>query len=232
VAVVSDRDRGVLEFAAAQRFVTTSQVAALLHGREGGGRELLAGAGELLAAVVGRGLLKRDRLAALSDRFRITAAGLRVLGSAALPPAFDSRHQQPEGAGWLWLSAHAGSFGPARRFLSERQMRAEDQHHGVDAPFAVEPGKFGGRSGLHYADLMVLLESGGRLPIELMLAVPGVRQLEAVMRAYAADARTDGVLYLVLDPWARRLLETVIASLELLEVLHVRYFRLGEGFGD
>jgi hypothetical protein len=105
-------------------------------------------------------------------------------------------------------------------------MRTEDLEPSRDAPFAVEPHQFGGSRGVHYPDVMLLVPSG-RVAIKLLLSAPPVEQLEAVLRAYAADVRMQAVLYLVVDPRLGGPVESAAAGLELSAMVHVQLARFG-----
>lgn len=213
--VVSEGDSRVLEFARAHSVVLADQVVGLL---EETGPEVEERLGSLSRA----GFLVCDRVGPQGpDCFRITGAGLRAIGSRFAPPGFDPRCRHAVGAGWLWLAAHGGTFGSVEGVVSERQMRVEDREGGADSPFFVQPEQFGGDPERHYADLMLLMRPG-RVAVELLMVGPVQRRLEAVLRAYAADARIRAVLYLVVDPRLGRLVQSAAARLELSPLVHVQ----------
>jgi hypothetical protein len=210
------RGRAVLEFAVGQRAVLAAQVARLL-GLSGGEAE------ELLAGLTGGGFLAREVFGSGEDGlFRVTAAGVRAVGGSGLPPRLDGFSRHGIGEGWLWVAARSGTFGPVDRVLSGFEMRSADRAGDAGAPFFVEPHQFGGRSGVHYPDVLAIDGSKRRLAVELLLAFPGRRELEAVLRAYAADVRMDMVLLVVVDPWLGRVAQGVIGSLGLAEMAAVQ----------
>lgn len=214
IARFGDREREVLEFAAVHQLVSGRQVAALLGERAGEADELLAG-------LTSGGLLVRDRIGRDEASFRISRAGLRAVGSRRSPPGFEWHNRTAVGAAWLWLHARGGTLGAADRVLSELEMRAEDHAGGAGAPCFVEPHEFGGRPGVHYPDLVMMLGSDRR-PVELLLALPARRQLEAVLRAYAADVRVRDVICVVVDPWVARAVQAIVSSLELLPMVTIQ----------
>src|ERR1022692_1514675 len=115
---VGERDEAILACVAKHPFVLTGHVRQLLGVSQSLAYDHLVG----LAAT---GLVRRDRmLGGEGDAFRITPAGLSVLGSALPAPGFDSCYRHDIGVVWLWLAASSGSFGPAELVFSEREMPA------------------------------------------------------------------------------------------------------------
>ena len=60
--------------------------------------------------------------------YLIDRSGLKAIGSD-LPRPRDldlACYRHDVGLGWLWLAAHAGTFGPLDELLSEREMRSHD----------------------------------------------------------------------------------------------------------
>jgi hypothetical protein len=208
-AAVGARERAALGLAAVHEVVVAGQVAAVLDERP---EEV----DQLLENLCASGWLVRDRSASeRADFFRVTSAGLDAVGSRLPSPRFGSRQREAIAAAWIWLGARRGAaFGPVDRVLSAREMLAEDQEDGPDSPFFVEPGEFGGRLGVRYPDL-VAFSGPHRLAVEVLLALPPRRQLEAVLRAYAADVRIAMVRFFVVDPRLAQVIESIIASLDL-----------------
>lgn len=201
--LITERDRRMLEFAAEHRFVVAGQPAALLP--------VSAGAAEArMRALAGSGYLSRERpLAGQPPSYRITRAGLNEIGSD-LPvprPLNLNLYAHDLGVGWLMVAAHCGQFGPAGAVVSERRMRSDDgrrdrerdidawrrQRHGVRLGGAGP----GGRERLHYPDMVLLTEAGGRVALELELTGKPRGHRERILAGYAADRRIDRVLYLV-----------------------------------
>ena len=94
-------DRQILEFAAGHTVIEARQVATLL------GEETVE-AGGRLADLTKAGLVAGERACAEAPGyFRITAAGLRAIGSRLSVPQLRQRHEHALGVGWLWLAASA-----------------------------------------------------------------------------------------------------------------------------
>lgn len=215
---LGDRERAVLRFAASQRVVLPRQVARMLE-------EETSAVDELLTDLTGAGVLVRDRVGSeRPDRFRITRAGLQAIGSRSAPPRFEATDRRAVGVAWLWLAGRGGTFGRADRVLSEREMRDEDADGGTGSPFFVEPHEFGGGFERHYPDL-VLVRGSDRIAIEVLLAAPPSRQVEAVLRAYAADSRIAWVLFMPVDPRLGHMVQAIAASLELSPFVGVQMLR-------
>jgi hypothetical protein len=77
---------------------------------------------------------------------------------------------------------------------------------------------------VHYPDLALLTRSG-RVVVELVLAAPHTGELEAVLRAYGADARVATVLVLVDSPPVGLLVQAIAVRLELTSFVHVQMTR-------
>lgn len=201
---VTDRDRLILEFLAEHRFVLASQVQALLD------VSAKAAAGRL-RALVATGLLSTDTLFHRHPAcFQITRHGLGVVQSRLPQPKLDYRNYAHDvGVAWLWLAARSGSFGTIAQVVSEREMRSRDgsERHGAPtrgtsrAPFGVPLGGFGpdAKLRLHYPDLLLIDPQGRRIAVELELTPKNRARRQKIIGGYAADARVDGVLYLVTD---------------------------------
>ncbi len=219
-AGLEERDRVVLECAAAHGFVAPGHVVELLEvdWREAEGA---------LAGLARVGLLVRDRIVSeRQDVWRITAAGLEEVSSALPLPGLEVSFARAVWGGWLWVNARRGRFGAVQGLLSEREMRAMDRVEGAGGPFAVEPHEFGGGFELHYPALMVLT-ARRRLALEVVSTAPDVQQLAAVLRAYAADHRVGGVVYFSDDPRLGHVVESVAASVEVAAMVGVRSFLVG-----
>jgi hypothetical protein len=212
--VLAELDRGVLEFAAAHQRVQFGQVSALA----GLGDEE---ADQRLRGLTRSGLLVHERLW-LGDRgsFRVTSAGLAEVADRCSAPGFEDRYRHALGVVWVWLAARAGTFGPLKQVLSERQMRAEDLEGTPEAPFGVELGSADPSGGVEYPDLLLVLEAG-RVPVVLLLGPPSRSRLPGVLRAYAMDARVAAVLFLVSDPRLGEVVHSVAAELELSRLVQV-----------
>jgi len=117
---MSDEDREVLTFAAAQPVILVAHVALLL------GLDVDV-ARERLERLKTAGLLVHSRVSTAEPGcYQITPAGLDAIGSELPPRRLDlGRYRRDVGVAWLWLgAAKGGTFGPIERFLSEREMRA------------------------------------------------------------------------------------------------------------
>jgi hypothetical protein len=202
---LNERERALLEFAARHRLVLDEHAQALL------------GISPMRATSLLRGLAAARMLAREPPQlrrrlpcYRVTAAGLRAIGSPLPPPRFSlSFYEHDVGLAWLHLAARVGKFGPARRIVSEREMRSHDASRERTAPpLGV---RVAGSEGLHYPDLLLELQSGHRIALELELTGKGRARRERIVGAYAAEPHIDAVVYLAENPAVRRHLRTTAA---------------------
>ena len=214
---IGDRERRVLALLTAHDLALPEQVGVFLD-------EPLRVVDQVLEDLARAGFVTYDRVE-LAGRgcVRITRAGLQAIGSRAAPPRLDSALLHSLGAVWLWVMAHGGRFGPVDGVWSAAQMRTEDALGGPGTPFAFPLDEFGGSSEARYPDL-ILTRGSDRIALELLLAAPRQSQLQAAMRACAADHRFEGIVYFTPDPRLGRLVDAVAASLDLTPIVHVRYF--------
>jgi hypothetical protein len=204
---ITDRDLLVLEFLAEHPFAITPHVQVLLG-------VAAATASDRLSRLRNLGLVDRGQIFHRSPAAaRITGPGLAAVGSRLPEPRepnlFTYRHQV--GVGWLWLAAHAGTFGPLDAVHTERSMQSHDRRADRDGPpLGVGLGTVGrsGHEQLHYPDLLVTTARGKRVAIELELTGKSDARLDGIMLAFAADRRIDGVVYLV-PARERRLVERI-----------------------
>jgi hypothetical protein len=245
---LSERDRAILAFAAAHRLIVEDQVQALLTTVEGARLEQVTRlAHRRLRALLGAGLLShRPAFHALPTSYQITRRGLAAIGSGLPVPRFETirSHRHEIGVGWMWLSAHAGTFGPAELILSERELRGHDTAH-ADAPRAHEPGTrplearaeppfgvaldAGGATGeplVHYPDLM-LVTKAGRVAIELALLARPPRRLQAIVAGYGADPKVADAAFFVAEPAVGKSIQAVAARLGLSRPTHVQPAEFG-----
>jgi hypothetical protein len=119
---ITERDRRILAFAAEHRLIEAAQVGVLLG-------TSTAAAARRLGALQGDELVEGARRLTEAPRwFRILPRGLGKIDSdlgTPTPAALDP-HRHDVGAGWLWLAAQRGAFGPLDRIVSERRMRSHD----------------------------------------------------------------------------------------------------------
>src|SRR5437588_12060784 len=224
---ITDRDRTLLEFASQHRIVLSSHA------------QVLLGASAQAALTRMRALARARILGsqALFDRrprcYWITRRGLLLIGSELPRPRLDLRsYRHDVGVGWLWLAAHRGAFGPAERIVSEREMRSRDAADAHSArilsqesePWAVRLGGVGpgGRTRLHYPDLLLVGPGGRRVAVELELTSKGRARRERILAGYAADGRIDSVLYLVDRPATGRAIQASASRLGISERVHVQ----------
>lgn len=207
-ASVGERDRSVLEFAAVVPAVLATHVETLFGCSSGDAQELLV-------SLRAPGLLARDVVGVGEPYlFRITEAGLRAIQSRSAPPGFEARYELGTRLGWVWIAAQRGWFGEAASFVWAAQMRAQDRVGGREAPFGLALEEFGGSPEIHYPDLLAF-GAAGRTAYEFLLAIPSLRQLDAALRAYAADARIERVLFLIADRGLGRVVRAHAVSLGL-----------------
>jgi hypothetical protein len=108
-------------------------------------------------------------------------------------------------------------------------MRSEDALHGGERePFGIRLGgvQSDGRDRLHYPDLLLVDGRGHRIAVELELSSKSRIKRDGIMRAYAASAGVDAVLYLVETEAMARTIRTAAAAYGTSDRLHVQYVRL------
>jgi hypothetical protein len=191
------QDHKVLAFLAEHRCAIAPQVQALLNCSP-------RSAQQRLRELQDRRLAQSQRIfAGRPSTWRITAAGLRAIGSSLAPPRLHlSQYVHDLGLGWLWLAARTGGFGDLAAIHSERSLRCHDASRTpASEPLGVGLGTLGPRGGerWHYPDLLLATPAGNRIAVELELSSKSHRRLSGIMLAYAADARIDAVLYLAGD---------------------------------
>jgi hypothetical protein len=226
---LTERDRLLLAFTAEHRLALAAHAAALLEvsARTADGRlNALAEVGYLSSSTI----FHRQPAC-----YQITRNGLAAIGSELRPPRCVDLgcYAHDVGVAWLWLAARAGRFGAAGAVLGERRLRSSDGRLERDGtPFGVRLGGVGagGSERLHYPDLLLVTAAGRRVAFELELTPKGRARRETILAGYAADARIDGVLYLVLDGSSGRGIgRSVTASarrLDLSELIHVQHVRI------
>jgi hypothetical protein len=219
-------NRALLAFAAEHQIVDADQVAVLLG-------TTVRTASDRLRRLVGARLIAREERDGYRrpGTYRITRAGLDAIGRRGQrPPRASARSQLHDiGLGWLWLAARAGSFGPLRGTVSERQMRSHDgTEDGRGEPFGVR--MRAGQDGLHYPDLLLVTVAGKRIALELELTGKDRPRREKILAAYAVDPRIDGVVYLaeVNKPWIARGIQASARRLGISDLIHVRQVRWGD----
>jgi hypothetical protein len=210
--ILDERSRRVLEYVAAHEQVLVSQV----------GRLLSADRNEtyrLLHRLVDAGLLHRGRrLRHQPQAVHVTAPGLGEIGSDLPVPVLDvRRYWQDLDAAWIWLAADTGHFGTLDRTFTRRQMLAADDADDAGgaagsvpvalpepirakadaAAFAVEVQTAGSTTEVqeHYPELMLVVPQG-RIAVHLVRSLPGRKELEATITAYAAKPNVCVLLYL------------------------------------
>ncbi|MBV9919028.1 MAG: hypothetical protein JO153_21190 [Solirubrobacterales bacterium] len=224
---LSERERALLEFAARHRLVLDEHAQALLGISPRQAASLLRGLAD--ARMLAR---EPPQLRGRLPCYRATAAGLRAIGSRLPPPRFSlSFYEHDIGLAWLHLAARVGKFGPARTILSEREMRSYDAaRERVGLPFGVRLGgpSADGWERLHYPDLLLELQTGHRVALELELTGKGRARRERILGGYAAEPRIDAVVYLAENPSVRRSLRATAASLGISSCVHVHKCVWGE----
>lgn len=224
----------LLEFTAEHRLVLPAHARALLG-------VSAATASRRLRALEQAGLLIRDHLLrGYPPHYRIQRPGLEVIGSGlpAPKPALNARHDV--GVAWLWLAAHAGTFGSLREVISERKMRSYDalEGHaarvtgrGEEEPFGVRLAGHGpaARPRLHYPDLLLVDRAGRRIAVELELSSKGRARRHRILGGYAANRRIDAVLYLVQDQRLAREVQAAARRFGCQRRVIIQPVRLGAG---
>jgi hypothetical protein len=230
-ALITDRDRLILEMAAEHRLILAAQVQALLGIAP-------STASSRLRALSSSGYLSARRVfAGHPTLHQITRSGLEVLGSRLPRPRLDLRaYDHDIGLGWLWLAARTGTFGPLSTVVSERTMRSQDgrregaQHPSPDGPMGVRLGGTGprGHERLHYPDLLLVTPDGRRIAVELELSAKGSLRREKILAGYGSDPRIDAVLYLVDQPGVARAIQASARRLGISHHVHVQWVRQPE----
>ena len=176
-------------------------------------------------------MARAPRLRGQREAYRITAAGLRAIGSDLPISEIDlRRYWQDLGAGWLSVGARRGTFGEeVERVFTHREMRAADakatadgslvgpgwsdavRAKAADASFAVWPWPVDGpRTGAaHYPDLTLVLPQG-RVAMQLVLEVPSRRWMVAVVEAYARKPTLARTILIATGPTLTASLESVV----------------------
>jgi hypothetical protein len=211
-------DCQLLAFAAEHRMVLPHHVAELLDTKV---ETALARLRRLARAGYVR---SARRLSIEPAMYLITARGLKAIGSGFRAPQIDlAACEHDAGAAWLWLAAHAGTFGPLREVISERQLRSHDAARDpASEPWAVRKGGVGARGGerLHYPDLLLITADGRRVALELELTPKSRVRLESILAGYGADPRIAGVVYLVASPGVARAVEAAARRVGVSDLIH------------
>jgi hypothetical protein len=216
-------DIELLWFLAEHRMALPDHAAALLNSTVEAARARLA---KLAAAQYVR---KEELFHKQPPMFLIAREGLEVLGSRLPVPRRDVHaYEHDAGVAWLWIAARHGTFGSLREILGERRMRS---HDGARDP-AIEPhgvrlGGAGrrGREALHYPDLLLHTADGRRVALELELSSKGRLRLERILAGYAADARIDGVVYLVRSAATERSIQAAARRVGVESLVHIQRVR-------
>jgi hypothetical protein len=224
---ITERDTALLSFAAEHRIVLATQARALMETSQ-------AAAYRRLATLSAAGMLSRPP--ALRDQpgcYQITVAGLAEIESELPKPRFNPHgYRHDVGVGWLWLAARAGAFGELEQLISERRMRsldgiAEARGQSTGERFGVRLGGSGpgGRTRLHYPDLLLIDGAGRRVATELELSSKGRTRREGIIAGYGADPRVDAVLYLCDTNAVQRAIRAAAARVGVSPLVHVQRLR-------
>lgn len=222
---LTERDLELLGFAAEQRLILPGHAQAML------GVSSHAAGRRLRALARGGYLLAHRPFQARPPCYQIRAAGLDAIASDLRPPRrLDLRTYEHEvGAGWLWLAAHSGRFGPLDHVIGERRLRSSDAARDRQLePYGVRLGGVGprGRERLHYPDLLLITPEGRRIALELELSSKGRVRREGILAGYGSDARIDAVLYLVKDRRIGHSVQESARRLGLGALVHVQQVKL------
>jgi hypothetical protein len=202
---LTERDHGILAFAAEHRLVLERQL------------QRLAGTGvsARTRALVQAGYLKWGCVFG-EPHYQIRPSGLAAIDSSLPAPRFKlTAYKHDVGLAWLWLAAQRGTFGRLRQVLGERRLRSAD---GVSErplePCAVRLGGLDryGKERLHYPDLLLIDRQDRRLALELELTPKGRERRELILGGYGTDERIDRVLYLVEDDLRGRRIGRLVES--------------------
>jgi hypothetical protein len=181
-----------------------------------------------LAGLAEVGLLSYRRIFhAQPGCYLITNGGLAVIDSALPRPAIDLRtYDHDVGVVWLWLLACEGRYGPARRVVTERQMRSKDQRNDPlrSERFGIPIGGYdrSGRPRVHYPDVLVLDGNDRRVALELELSLKSRRRLLDILIGYGGEPRLRKVVYVPGRRSVERTLQGIVGELGLGELIEVR----------
>ena len=217
---LTERDRDLLRFVAAHRFVRADHVQVFL-------RSSARAAYARLRALRRAGLLSRDVVFHRTPAtHQITRDDLAAIGSSLPAPKRDLRaYAHDVGAAWLWLAARDGAFGQLREVIPERELRSRDgPGRRSEPPLAVQLGGVGpgGQERLHYPDLLLVTPEGHRVAVELELSGKGQARRERILEGYACDPNIDVVLYLVKDSRVGAAIEASARRLDIAPMVHVQ----------
>ena len=221
---VTERDRELLGFIAAHRFVFAAHAKVFLDASP-------SVTFARLRALEQHGLVLHDRLLHEYPRhYQATRAGHSLAGSNLPPCRVDAREFKHDvGVAWLWLATRGQAFGEARKVIAERELRSSDakRARGED-PLAVRLGGHGpgGRDLFHYPDLLLLGPDGRRTALELELTTKSRTRLEKILTGYAIDARYDRVLYLVESDAIGRAVGAAVRKLGISGLVGIRRVRV------
>ncbi len=217
---ITARDRALLEFVAAHRFVFAAHAKVFLD----------ASASVTFArlrALERHGLLLHDRLLHEYPRhYQATRAGLGLIDSKLPPARTDAREFKHDvGVAWLWLAARGEAFGEVEQVIAERALRSRDARRVAgEEPLAVRLGGQGpgGRDRLHYPDLLLVGRDGRRTALELELTAKSRTRRETILTGYAIDNRIERVLYLVESDAIGRAVGATVRKLGISGLVAVR----------
>jgi hypothetical protein len=164
---------------------------------------------------------------------QIRRPGLEAIESRLPAPRLSlGGYRHDVGLAWLWLAAHAGSFGPIGEVIAERTLRSRDGARGAgEPPCGIRLGGVGphGQERIHYPDLLLVTPRGQRIAVELELTGKGRARRETILAGYATDRRIDAVLYLVEKRPLRQAIEASAGRMGVSDLVHVRYVQWGDG---
>jgi len=217
--LVTDRDRQLLRFVAAHRFVLAAHVQAWLG-------PCMSVCYRRLDALTNAGLLTYRRIFhAQPGCYQITNGGLGLAGSDLPRPKIDLRtYAHDSDLVWLWLAAHQGQFGDTKTLLAEREMRHHDQlQEPFGERFRLELIGVGahGRPRLHYPDVLVVRTDGHQVAVELELTLKSRRRLSTILAAYSARPGLK-VMYFTSSRAVTTAIQEAAAAVGVEELVQVR----------
>lgn len=175
------------------------------------------------------GLLSYQRIFhAQPGLFQITHGGLGLIDSELPRPTVDLRtYRHDIGTTWLWLTAHAGRYGPCTELWSERELRSHHlrQAESADDPFAVarDGHDRSGRPRVHHPDVLVLDFDGLGTALELELTIKARPRLERILLGYGCSPRIHRVVYVTDSRGVARVIGGLVSSFGLDGQVSVQY---------
>jgi hypothetical protein len=221
---VTERDVEIVRWVGRLRFAEARQVARRFRMDERNAYRRLHG-------LVMLSLLEHRRVFhAQPGVYAATSWGLGAAGLRLPRPRIDIRTYVHDRVAVSVVIALEREFDPAA-VVTERELRARERGAPERPQYAVWRGSERTRRGLHFPDLPVELDGGGRLAIEVELTAKGRTRLDSIVAAYVRARHIAGVRYYA-APAAAGGVERAVARAAALELLEIRTWWTDAGSTD